>query len=130
MAGEDPTTWGEVCKNVGFGENLYRTCREKVPEYKGFAGGAFDDRGPQEPQGDFSTQLTQSALAIPAPPPEGWEAEPEGFFDAMFETLTPERVVMYGGIAALIWYFFLRQQPGAEAASPPVDKGVTSTKAA
>lgn len=130
MAAEEPTTWGEVCKKVGFRDNLYRVCRDKVPEFNGFAAGAFDDRGSEHGDPDFSSQLAKSALPIPPAPPKDWEPEPEGFLGGMFEDLTAEKVVMYGGLAALLWYFFLRKDPSVAASTPAVDKGAASPKAA
>ena len=129
MAAEDPTTWGEVCKNVGFSDNLYRTCRKNVPEFNGFAGGGAP---PQEPPGpDFGVQLAGSALPVPPPPPADWqpEAGDSGFMEGMFGDLTPEKIAMYGGVAALIWWFFMRNKNEAPAATTE-QKPVTSPKAA
>jgi hypothetical protein len=131
MAAEEPTTWGEVCKNVSYRDGLYRTCKDKIPEFNGFAAGAFDDRGPEPEQGpDFGSQLARSAQPIPAPPPQDWEPEPENFLGEMFGDLTAEKVVMYGGIAALIWYFFFRKEQAPAAAAPAADKDVTAPRAA
>ena len=72
---EDPndTSWKEVCKKVGFGENLYRECREKTPGFSGFSGGlsaglsSFDEIPEEEDGGPdsagFGAQLAASAQA-------------------------------------------------------------------
>jgi hypothetical protein len=124
MAAEDSTTWGEVCKNVGFRDNLYRVCRDKVPDFTGTAGlavrSAEDDR-------DFDKQLSKRALPIPEPPGADWEPEDDGnFFSEMFEDFTAEKLVIYGGLAAAIWWFFLREDP-AKAAQLPAGSATSTT---
>ena len=128
MASEDSTTWGEVCKNVGFGENLYRSCREKVPSYNG--GLSTYDQVPDEPTADFGKQLAASALSIPEPPPADWKAPPEDTFLGPFNM---QQILLYGGLAAAVYWFFMRQR--AEGASGAVEtaaapKAVTTPKAA
>jgi hypothetical protein len=135
MAAEDPTTWGEVCKNVGFRDNLYRTCREKVPE---FVTGASLMRAPGDDEGaeDFDKRLFKKALPIPAPPSADWaEEEEEDGFLSFLEEFSIEKIVVYGGLAAAIWWFFLRNPQSAAAqpatsAAPAAAQPATSIKAA
>ncbi len=136
MAADDSTTWGAVCSKVGFSDNLYRDCRRNVPGFNGggMANSAFDDV-PDDDYGpdsrDFKSQLADSALAIPDAPSADWKAEPEGFF----ESLPIRQVLMYGGIAAVVWFLLMKakvpQEGAAAATGAALPKNVaTSPKAA
>lgn len=129
-AAEDSTSWSEVCRKVGFSDNLYRDCRKNVPDYPlggaGAPNSAFDsipeveDFGPDS--SGFDKQLAGSALAAPPPPAADWKPEPEGFF----EELNLQKVLMYGGVAALIWVL-IAQARGGDA--KPVKKVTSPTTA-
>ncbi len=133
MAAEDPTTWGEVCRKVGFSDNLHRDCRKHVPDHPlgGMPNSSFDegvaDYGPDST--GFDKDLAGSALAVPPPPPADWEPEPEGFF----EELPIKQILMYGSAAALIWLLVLKMrkdQSPETAAAPSLPENVTSLKVA
>jgi len=103
MAADEQTTWGDVCKKVGFSDNLYQTCRDKVPGYAGAPNNAFDDVGDDEDGVDFNKALAKSAKPVPPPPAADWKHEPEGFFEA----LQSNKMLMYGGGAAALLTLFL-----------------------
>lgn len=109
----DETTWGEVCRKVGFSDNLYKDCRKNVP---GFMGGGMSNRSFDEvPEDDdygpdskgFAKQLRDSALEIPPPPSSDWKDEDGGFF-SMFPI---QKILMYGGVAGLLWFFVMKNRP-------------------
>jgi hypothetical protein len=166
---DEKTTWPEVCKQVGFRDNLYRTCREKIDGFTGFQNGAFD--AVDAPEEDFETQVLKSALKVPKPP--GTSAK-KGKRGAADEDLDPEeqvdddersfgprhqkrrgrrdglraaetddeesdapempikQILLYGGLAALVWVILKRlQQPAVPAkALPAPQEAVTTPKAA
>ena len=128
MASEDPTTWGEVCNKVGFSDNLYSDCRKKVPGFMGGANSSFDEvpeYGPGAP--DFNKQLAASALALPPPPPADWQPEEEeGFLGGM----PLNKILMYGGVAALIWLLLSKQKAASTDEPKTVPEKVTTPKAA
>jgi hypothetical protein len=131
MASEDSTTWGEVCEKVGFQDGLYRTCREKIEGFDGLQNGSFDEGAPEP---DMGKQIMSSALAIPEVPEGGWPKEeqqqpPQGFLGGM----PVGKVLMYGGIAAVVAFLLLqkkREEIVATETVPAAPKGVTSQKAA
>lgn len=104
---KEKVTWGEVCKQVGFADNLYRTCRGRLGD--GFSpaspfGGAFSesDEGEGEVGEDFDKQLKKSALPVPPPPPDDWKHEPEGgFLDEFLYGDGVGKWVALGGVAAV-----------------------------
>ena len=130
MAAEEQTTWGEVCSKVGFSDNLYQTCRDKVPGYTGTPNSAFDSVEDVEEE-DFGKALRKSAKPVPAPPAADWQPEPEGFFEA----LKSNKMLMYGGIggiAALAFWLMRSRSRAPQQASQqaPALRGVTRSKAA
>lgn len=130
MAADETTTWGEVCKRVGLRDNLYRTCRDKVPDFSGFQ--SPYDAVPGQPTGDedFDSQLARRAQPIPPPPPAGWEPEPE-FLGGVLGDINLEMILVYGGLAAAVWWFFFRKEGAAPAPQQqPAQTPVTATKAA
>lgn len=130
MAADDSTTWGEVCNKVGFSDNLYGACRKKVP---GFSGGnrALDevpdddeDWGPDSR--GFNKQLADSSLAIPDAPGDDWKG------DGFFSSLPIKQILMYGGVAALVWFFVMKpkEQEVIGTTGGEIPKKVPSLKAA
>jgi hypothetical protein len=129
MAADDTVTWGEVCKSVSYRDGLYRTCKDKVPDFNGFQDTPMPEGDTPAP--DFSAQLARSARPIPPPPPAGWEPDDEpGFIQQMFGEMNVERLAVYGILGAVIWYFFLRKDGEQAAAQPQTAAPVTSSKAA
>lgn len=112
MAAEDTITWGEVCKQVGFADNLYRTCREKVPGFDGFQ--EMED----EDDFDFDAEIKDHLQPIPEPPPADWKAPDEPDYG---------KWLMYG-VGALFAGSLLLGKKGASAKKP--SSRVTSPKAA
>lgn len=99
----EKTTWAEVCKEVGFGENLYRTCRTKLGS----------DFKPADPLGDydfeededFDKQLRKTALPVPKPPASKKSKKTEpGFLDQLmtgnFDGLGG-KIALWGGAAVV-----------------------------
>jgi hypothetical protein len=135
MPAEEKVTWGEVCKQVGFKDNLYRTCREKVTDWKptGFANGAFDE----VPEPDFTRRLSKTAVAIPKPPGPGDEddedededEEDEEDDEGMFFGLPVQKLLVYGGVAAVA-YFLLMRKNATPATAPKTATATSSTTAA
>ena len=132
MAADDSTTWGEVCDKVGFSDNLYSVCRKKVP---GFSGGIRSlDSVPEDDGEDwgpdsrnFGNQLADSALAIPDAPGDDWKG------DGFFASLPIKQILMYGGVAALLWFFVSKARAPQEVIGTTggaVPEKVTSPKAA
>lgn len=119
MSAEEKTTWGEVCSKVGFSDNLYRTCRGKVPGFEpagGFSGPRFDDSS--EVEEDFGKKLRRSALPVPPPPPADWKYEPEGLMESlMYGSAT--KYILYGSLAAAFFWFFVRPRLGTLMAALP-----------
>jgi hypothetical protein len=134
MAAEDSTTWGEVCDKVGFADNLYSDCRKRVSGYTG--GNRSLDEVPDDDEDwgpdskNFGRQLADSALAIPDAPGDDWKDD-AGFFESM----PIKQILMYGGVAALIWFFMAKARAPQEVvtttgASGAVPEKLTSPKAA
>jgi hypothetical protein len=117
----EKTTWGEVCSQVGFSDNLYRTCRDKL-------GASFTPAAPfgfngmedgEEPFGeDFDKQLRSSAQPVPPPPPEGWEPEPEGFMEQILNGDMNGKLLLYGGGAIALWLLVTRLKTSPSASKP------------
>lgn len=133
MAADDSTSWGEVCNKVGFADNLYADCRKNVPGFSGSGNRALDvvpdDDGDWGPDSKgFSGQLADSALAIPDAPGADWKS------DSFFGSLPIKQILMYGGVAALFWFFVIKAQApqagGATAAGGTAPEKLTSPKAA
>ena len=106
----EKTSWGEACQRVKYGDGLYQSCRDKVPEFTGFAGGRYDE----EPEEDFDKQIRRSALPIPDPPKlgevAGDEDEKISFIDDLMHG-DLGKYVLYGGVAAaLVWWFLIRNK--------------------
>lgn len=122
-APREKTTWGEVCSQVGFSDNLYRTCRDKL-------GATFTPAAPfgisgmedgEEPFGEnFDQQLRSSARPVPPPPPEDWEPEPEGLMEQILDGGLTGKLLLYGGGAVALWLLVMRfkAQPAYPANKP------------
>jgi hypothetical protein len=137
MSADEKVSWGEVCKKVGFSDNLYRVCKDKVgAEFNGGAplalsNGESDEDG--ESNEDFGKRLRKSAKPIPPPPPEDWEQEPEGLMEqVMYGDLG--KYLIYSGIAALVFWLILRSKmtEGAATTAPTkkLSADATAPKAA
>lgn len=127
----EKTTWGDVCRQVGFADNLYRTCRDKLG----------NDFSPHSPFGDIGSaydmdfedvdidrQLRGQALAIP-PPPDEDGSEELGFFEQLMDGSITNKVMVYGGGALVLWYLydkFLRDKPVSAPAQKPALSAVPS----
>lgn len=125
-------SWGTVCQEVGFRDNLYRTCREKIPNFTGLGLSRYDHE--EEDLGeDFGKLLRQSAKDIPPPPPEDWKFEPEGLAEQLLYG-NKVKFAIYGSLAALVYWFFLKDKlaallakmPAAAAPKPVQKPGVIS----
>lgn len=122
---KEKTTWGEVCKQVGFADNLYRTCRGKLGN--GFSpaapfGETFASDGDEggELDEDFDKQLKKSALPVPPPPADDWKHEPEGFLDGLLHGESAGKWFMWGGaavVAFLLWRRFFSPAAAPAASS-------------
>jgi len=118
MAADETTTWGEVCKKVGFSDNLYRTCREKVSGFDGLGLGGLDEMDPDDDY-DFDAEIKGHLQPIPEPPGSDWTPPPEA---------DPAKWIMYGMAALFAGAILLggKKSAGGQTAST----GVTSPKAA
>lgn len=108
--GREKTTWGEVCSQVGFSDNLYRICRDKLgatfrPATPFGAFGEFEEEPQDE---DFDKQLKSSAQPVPPPPPEDWEPEPEGLMEQLLDGDLTGKLLLYGGGAIALWLLIQR----------------------
>jgi hypothetical protein len=133
MAADEQTTWGEVCANVGFSDNLYRTCRKKVPWFQGAGFARHDEDEGEDEDEPFSKRLAKSALPVPEVPPEGWEDVEESLLEDIFgEDAT--KYLLAGGIAVaagLVWWFFLRDTPQtAVVTETPAPSAAATTQSA
>ena len=99
----EKVSWGEVCGQVGFADNLYATCRKKLGNAFVPASpfGDVDDAG--ELEEDFSRQIRRTAQPIPPPPPEDWEYQPKGFLDELMYGKTSGKILLFGGGAVVVW---------------------------
>ena len=105
---KEKTTWGEVCRQVGFADNLYRPCREKLGSSFTPAGGdmgAYDEDF-EEDDIDIDRAVRKSALAVPPEPPKDWKYEPQGILEQfMYGDLTT-KIMLYGGGALALWFAY------------------------
>ena len=122
---DEKVSWGEVCSKTKFGDGLYQSCRDKLPDFTGFAGGIYDEET-EEPDEDFDKTLRRHALPVPPPPrARGARREVEIADEDVDEELSDEdeglvagimhgdlgKYLMLGGAAALLaWWFFFRNQ--------------------
>ncbi len=115
----EKTTWGEVCSQVGFADNLYRTCRGKLGKEFSPANtfGSPYDEVPEEDE-DFDRQIKKSALPVPPPPPEDWQYEPEGLAEQFMYGDLPGKILLYGGGAFVLYLLLSRFFSKPETASP------------
>lgn len=138
MAAEDQISVGEICRQVGFADNLYKYCRKNDSDFPlGGAAAVFNSKPADEteeggPDSEgFDKELAASALAVPPPPAADWKPEPEG----LFEALPIKQILMYGGVAAVAWFFIAKARKGggqstvSTTATAPIEK-VTSPRAA
>lgn len=107
---KEKTTWGVVCQQVGFADNLYRVCREKLGnEFTpsspfGDMGGMYDeDFEDADPNFDFDKALKETALPIPKKPPADWKPEPEGLMEQLMDGSLSKKIMIYGGGAVALW---------------------------
>ncbi len=133
MAADEQTTWGEICSNVGFSDNLYRKCRQKVPGFQGAGFARLDDDEDDYEDEPFSKRLAKSALPVPEVPPEGWEDVETSMLEDIFgEDAT--KYMLAGGIAvaaSLVWWFFLRNtQTAVVTETPKTPSASASSQAA
>lgn len=125
---KEKTTWGAVCQQVGFADNLYKTCRDKLgrdfsPSSPfGDLGSAYDEDF--DPDFDFDKELGKTALPVPKAPPKDWEAEPEGFMEQLMSGDLTNKIMLYGG-GALVLYF-LWSKLGKKEASAPAAAGTSA----
>lgn len=141
MTAENQISVREVCRQVGFADNLYKYCRKNDPDFPlGGAPLAFG-RAPEEGAGmeeggpdseGFDKELAASALAVPPPPAADWKPQPEGFF----EDLPIKQILMYGGVAAAAWFIIAKMRKDTDeqrmisATTAAPGENVTSPRAA
>jgi hypothetical protein len=96
-----------------------------------------EDAEDAEETDDFENALSKTTLKIPTPPSKGKLAKrpPDQSPEPEFMGMPLERILMYGGIAMLAWFFLGRKSQiiiGTETAAPaaPAAPRVTSPKAA
>ncbi len=135
MAADEQTTWGQVCSNVGFSDNLYRTCRQKVENFRPAGFDAYEDEDEDEEDDEpFGKKIARSALPVPPPPPADWKDDSSFFEDVFGEDATKYMIVGGAAVAAgLVWWFFFRGQQVAVTETPQTVSNVTQlpgTKAA
>lgn len=128
---KEKTTWGAVCQQVGFADNLYKTCRDKLgndftPSSPfGDLGSAYDEDF--DPDFDFDKELGKTAKPVPKAPPKDWEPEPEGFLEQLMTGDLTNKIMLYGGGAFVLW--FLWQRLGKKEASAPANAGTSGLSA-
>ncbi len=115
----DPTSWGEVCSNVRFGEGLYQSCRDRIPSFTGFESGVFDEEMDEDEDEDvdFDRVLRKHAVAAPElPSPKASKKskkKAEGLSATIEGLMTGDlgKYLMYGGgLAALGWWFWMQNK--------------------
>lgn len=134
---KERTTWGDVCRQVGFADNLYRTCRDKLgsdfsPSSPfGDDMGAYDDDFGDGGDEDFDIDkaVRKSALAVPEAPPADWKYKPEGFIDHLMYGDLPTKIMIYGGGALALWFLYDKFVSGKKAASAPGTAGMSALSA-
>jgi hypothetical protein len=126
---KEKTTWGEVCHQVGFADNLYRTCRDKLGNgfqpatpFGADLGGAYDDDDGLN-DADLGKAVRQNALPPPPPPPEDWEPEAEGFMEQLMSGELTTKLMLYGGGALLVWFLYDKYMSAPKTASAPAGTG-------
>lgn len=106
---KEKTTWGTVCQQVGFADNLYKTCRDKLGnDFQPYS--PFGDIGelgdPEFEDIDIDKELRGQALAIPKPPPKDWKPEPEGLLEQIMDGSLMNKIMLYGGGAIALWFLY------------------------
>lgn len=125
---KEKTTWGEVCSQVGFADNLYRTCRDKLKD--GFQPhNMFGDMGDYDEEFedyDVDKELKKSALPIPKAPPADWKPEPEGFLEQLVSGDLTKKIAIYGGGALLAWYLWDKFMSPPKTTSAPATPALSA----
>lgn len=125
---KEKTSWGAVCQQVGFADNLYKTCRDKLgrdfqPSSPfGDMGSAYDEEFEDI---DFDKQLRKAALPIPKAPSKNWKPEePEGLMEQLMDGSLSKKIMLYGGGALVLWYLW--DKLGKKEASAPTAAGTSA----
>lgn len=126
---KEKTTWGSVCQQVGFADNLYKTCRDKLgrdfqPSSPfGDMNSAYDEEFEDV---DFDKQLRKTALPIPKAPAKDWKPdESEGLMAQLMDGSLSKKIMLYGGGALLLWYLW--DKLGKKEASAPAGTSALSS---
>lgn len=127
---KEKTTWGSVCSQVGFADNLYKTCRDKLGNdftpmsAFGDVGGAYDEDF--DPDFDFSKELRKTALPVPKAPPKDWKPEPEGFMEQLMSGDLTNKIMLYGGGAIVLWFLYGKYIDKKPASAPAGTSGFST----
>lgn len=119
---DEQPSWGEICQKVRFGDGLYQSCRNQLPSFTGFAGGAYDEEDEDDDSDyDIDKELRGSALPIPEPPSarsrkgkalsataETSDARELGLLEQLIHG-DAGKYILYAGMAAgAAWWFLFR----------------------
>lgn len=127
---KEKTTWGAVCQQVGFADNLYKVCRDRLgndftPSSPfGDLGSAYDEDF--DPDYDFDKALRSSILPPPKAPPKNWKPEPEGLMEQFMSGDLTNKIMLYGGGAIVLYFLYDKYLNKKEASAPAGTSGLSA----